>query len=250
MSDRRLLLRSWLFAMQRLELALRTEQARARNSMIRKAAKAYETAGHPPAHVFIAHRIRVRGVIESHYRRTIPVFAGMALKQVKSRKIEKKTAQTIYESLVTEWISREALRKATMIADTDRDDVLGAINTGMSEGLGTEEIARNIRGVSAQTPYRAATVARTETHAAATFGSIESVREAERSLGVTMMKEWLPTSDERTRPEHLAMASSDPIPMDEKFIVGGETMDRPGDTSASPENTINCRCALIYQEAT
>lgn len=230
-----------------LEVQLRTEQARARNAMIRSAAKAYKTAGHPPAHVFIAHRQRVRIVIEDHYRRTIPVFGQMALKQVKSRRIEKKTAQTIYESLVTEWIAREALRKATLIADTDRDEVLEAIESGLSEGLGTEEIARNIRKVSAQTPYRASVIARTETHAAATFGSIESVRQVERDLGVVMMKEWLATKDERTRPEHIA-ADGQQVETNGKFIVGGELMDRPGDPSASASNVVACRCAIIFEE--
>lgn len=247
MTDRRLALRAWLLAMDRLELRLRVEQGRARNAMVRSAAKAYETAGHPPAHVFIAHRTRVRAVIEDHYRRTIPVFGGMALKQVKSRRIEKKTAQTMFEALVAEWISREALRKATLIADTDRDDVLNAITGGLNDGLGVEEIARNIRKVSQLTPYRAATVARTETHAAATFGSIESVRQAEQELGVVMMKEWLATKDDRTRPEHLA-ADGQKVTTDEKFTVGGEMMDRPGDSSASAANTVNCRCAIIYEE--
>lgn len=248
MTDRRLVLRAWLLAMNRLELILRVEQARARNAMIRSAAKAYASTGSLPSHILLAHRVRVKGVLDDHYRRTIPVFGGMALKQVKSRRIEKKTAQTMYESLVAEWISREALRKATMIADTDRDDVLGAINNGLSEGLGTEEIARNIRKVTQMTPFRAATVARTETHAAATFGSIESVREAERELGVKMNKEWLATKDDRTRLEHLA-ADGQQVAMGERFTVGGEQMDRPGDSGADPANTVNCRCAIIFEEA-
>ncbi len=247
MTDRRLALRAWLLAMDRLELTLRTEQGRARNAMIRAAATAYTKHRHPPAHVFIAHRARVRGVIEDHYRRTIPVFGGMALRQVKSRRVERKAAQTIYEALVAEWISREALRKATLIADTDRDDVLDAINGGLNEGLGTEEIGRRIRKVAQMTPYRAATVARTETHAAATFGSIETVRQAERELGVVMVKEWLATKDNRTRPEHLA-ADGQQVGTDEKFTVGGEMMDRPGDSSASGANVVNCRCAIVYEE--
>lgn len=247
MTDRRLQLRAWLHAMTVLEVRLRADQGRARNAMIRAAAKAYQDHGHPPAHVFIAHRTRVRGVIEDHYRRTIPVFAGLALRQIKSRRIQKKTAQSMYEALVAEWIGREALRKATMIADTDRDDVLVAINAGLAEGIGTEEIARNIRKVSSMTPFRAATVARTETHAAATFGSIESVREAERELGVKMQKEWLATRDKRTREAHIN-ADGQQVAMEEKFNVGGELMDRPGDPSASPENVVNCRCAIVYEE--
>ena len=98
------------------------------------------------------------------------------------------------------------------------------------------------------TPYRAATVARTETHAAATFASVESVRQAERELpGLRMTKEWLATKDDRTRPEHLA-ADGQTVGLDEKFSVGGEAMDRPGDSSASAANVVACRCAIIFEE--
>lgn len=243
MTDRRKQLRVWLYAMSRLEVQLRFAQARARNAMIRSAATEYERAGHPPAHVFASHRRRTTANLTAAYQRTIPVFAGMAMKQIKSRRIERKS----FDTLVAQWISREALRKATMIADTDRDDVLAAIYNGVTAGLGTEEIARNIRKVSALTPFRAATVARTETHASATFGSIESVRQAEQELGVKMNKEWLATRDDRTRPEHLD-ADGQQVGLDEKFSVGGEEMDRPGDTSASPENVVNCRCAIVFEE--
>jgi hypothetical protein len=246
----RKLLRAWLYAMSRLEVQLRVKQGRARNAMIRTAAYLYAANQSVPTHVFVAHRTRTKGVIEDAYRRTIPVFAAMALKQVKSRKIEKKAAQTIHEALIAQWIARESLRKATMIAETDRDDVMNAISKGMDEGLGNEEIARNIRKVSGLTPFRAATVARTETHAAATFGSIESVRQAEGELGIKMMKVWLPTVDDRTRPDHAAMSNHPPIPLDEKFTVGNSQMDRPGDPSAPPEQTISCRCAIAYEEAT
>ncbi|WP_040887748.1 phage minor head protein, partial [Zavarzinella formosa] len=201
------------------------------------------------AHVFIAHTRSVQTLLTNHYRRVIPVFGDMALKQVKSRNIQKKSATDLFATLAEDWIRRESTRKAKYIADTDRDEVIDAISDGLRDGDGVAAIAKNIRSVSQLTPYRAALVARTETHAAATYGSVESVRSAERDLGVTMLKEWLPTLDDRTRPAHAAMAGSEPIPLDDKFIVDGEMMDRPGDPSASPANLCNCRCGLIYSEA-
>ena len=248
MTARRSQLRAWLYALTRYELTLRGKAARARNAFIKTAARDYETTQHIANHLVTAHRTRIADTLDAHYRVVIPHFAAQALKQVKSRRFERKAA--LFDSLVAEWVGREALRKAQLIADTDRDDVLAEIGKGLDEGLGTAEIARNIRKVSQLTPYRAATVARTETHAAATYGSIESVRAAERDLGVVMLKEWGPTLDDRTRPEHLAMASYGPIPMNEKFVVGGEQMDRPGDSSASPANLVNCRCTMFFTEAT
>lgn len=247
MTDRRLQLRAWLLALSRLEVRLRADQARARNALIRQAAKAFLANGQYPTHLTLSHRQRVQSLLADHYRRTVPVFAGLALKQVKSRRIERKAAESIFDALIAEWIGREALRKATLIADTDRDDVLDAIADGLDEGLGAEEIGRRIRRVTQTTPYRAAVVARTETHAAATFASVESVRQAERDLGVRMTKEWLATKDDRTRPEHSA-ADGQVVGLDERFTVGGELMDRPGDSSASAANVVACRCAMIFEE--
>lgn len=248
MADHRL--RLWLMALDRFELRLRANAARTRNAMIRKAASVYAGGVDLPSYVFVEHRKRVETTLADHYRRVIPYFAQVTLAQVKSRRIETKAAQDIYQALTAEWISREALRKARMIADTDRDDVMAAITRGLEEGLGTADIARGIRKVSSLTPARASTIARTETHQAATYASATAADQAQEQFGVRLLKEWLPTLDSRTRPAHQAMANSPPIPLNEKFVVGGELMDRPGDPSASAENVIACRCSIAFSEAT
>lgn len=247
MTTRQQLLRQFLRDMDRFELRFRGTIGRARNALIRQAATKYAENGSVPAWLHEAHRRRIQNDLEQHYRRVIPHFGDVAVRQIKSHKFE--TKADTFATLANTWIGREALRKATMIGATDRQDLIDAIQDGIDEGEGTSTIATRIRKVSALTPFRAATVARTETHAAATFGSIESIREAERQLDVKMLKVWLPTQDDRTRPEHAAMANAPAIPLGERFTVGSETMDRPGDTGASPENTINCRCALAYEEA-
>ncbi|WP_020474225.1 phage minor head protein [Zavarzinella formosa] len=246
--NKRTHLRVWIALLDRYELLLRVNAGKARNAFLSHAAYAYPTAQSLPTYVIEAHRKRIETVLTAHYQKVIPHFAGMALSQIKSRRIEKKS--DTFQRLMAEWVSREALRKAAMIAATDAEAVRSAIRDGLDEGDGTEEIGRRIRKVSQLTKDRAGLIARTETHAAATFGSIESVRVAEQDLGVRMLKQWLPTLDNRTRPAHAAMSGQPPIPLDEKFIVDGEMMDRPGDPSASPANLLNCRCALIYTEAT
>jgi hypothetical protein len=259
----------WLNALDQYEFKLRVTAGRARNAAIIHAAQAYQYTGTLPGYIAEGHRRRLKQILTDHYERVTPHFAAQALASIRSKPvgreaaglvataIETKTAVTFaqlkaigFAGRMQEWIGREALRKATLIAATDLEDVRGAISDGVSQGQGTAEIARNIRQVSRLTPFRAATVARTETHAAATFGSIETVRDAERDLGVRMLKAWLPTLDDRTRPDHRAMTNHPPIPLDETFSVGGERMDRPGDPSASPANLINCRCAISFEEAT
>jgi hypothetical protein len=263
------MLSAWLNALDQYEFKLRVAAGRARNAAIIHAAQAYQYTGTLPGYIAEGHRRRLKQLLIDHYERVIPHFAARALASIRSKPIGREAAGLLarasetkstvtfaqfkaigFESRMREWIGREALRKATLIAATDLDDVRGAIADGVGQGQGTAEIARSIRQVSRLTPFRAATVARTETHAAATFGSIETVRDAERDLGVRMLKSWLPTLDDRTRPDHRAMTNHPPIPLDEKFTVGEELMDRPGDPAASPANLINCRCALAYREAT
>jgi uncharacterized protein with gpF-like domain len=60
-----------------------------------------------------------------------------------------------------------------------------------------------------------------------------------------MRREWIAASGERTRSSHNA-ADGQTVGMDEPFIIGGESLDYPGDPSGSADNVINCRCAVGY----
>lgn len=59
-------------------------------------------------------------------------------------------------------------------------------------------------------------------------------------------KQWIVILDGKERSTHGAMASYPPIGLDEKFVVGGYLMDKPGDATAPPQEVINCRCALKF----
>lgn len=238
--------RAFQLGMDRQELKLRVQAGAARNAFLRAAAYSFADTGHLPAHLIVTHQARLQRTLAGHGAQTGDYFGRLALSSLKAGR---KSALTPVQALIAEWVRREALRKAALIADTDRDEIVGAIARGLEEGLGTAEIATGIRKLTGMTPFRSALIARTETHAAATYGSITSVRDAEEQLEVQMLKGWLPTSDGRTRPEHLAMRGHPAIPLGEKFIVGGEAMDRPGDPSASAKNVIACRCSLVYKEA-
>jgi hypothetical protein len=58
---------------------------------------------------------------------------------------------------------------ALSIAQATLNDVLGAVQSGIDDGDGTDEISRNIRGVTKLWLGRSRVIARTETHAAALF---------------------------------------------------------------------------------
>lgn len=90
---------------------------------------------------------------------------------------------------------------------------------------------------------RANRIARTESTGAYNYG-------AERGLQAegVLCKEWLATADARTRGDHLA-AMGQIVPMGMPFSVGGFSMQRPGDPSAPPEETVNCRCCVVGGES-
>jgi len=60
-------------------------------------------------------------------------------------------------------------------------------------------------------------------------------------------KRWIAELDDKTRPAH-AEADGVIIPIDDYFLVGGDTMRYPHDyLNGSPGNLINCRCVCTYE---
>jgi len=247
MKSRRLQLRLWLRGMAVYEQKLRIQVARSRTRYINAVAGGYESNAAIPSHMAGDYKQAVRNALQSHYQEVIPYFGGLVLKNIKSRKIEKKAVENLFASLMAEWITTQALAKAERISSTDTDEIRSVIDAGVTAGESVNTIAANIRKVSQQTPYRAALIARTETHNAATYGSLQTARQAEQEFGVTLQKVWLATNDDRTRQSHID-ADGQAVGLDQMFNVDGVYMDRPGDDSAPPDQTINCRCGIAHEE--
>lgn len=89
---------------------------------------------------------------------------------------------------------------------------------------------------------RASTIARTETTRIMNNASIIWAE----SSGVELMKKWIVILDGKERPSHNAMASHPSIPISSKFNVGGYMMNAPGDSSAPPQEVVNCRCGIMF----
>jgi len=94
---------------------------------------------------------------------------------------------------------------------------------------------------------RAALIARTETHNAASFANHAYHLTVQQDLGTKMLKKWIATNDDRTRSTH-ASANGQTVDMDEKFLVGGTEMGYAGDSNGGAKNVINCRCVIIYAD--
>lgn len=96
---------------------------------------------------------------------------------------------------------------------------------------------------------RAALIARTETHSAAGAAHDAYHRQVTSSYGVQMKKQWVATTDARTRSSHAAMNGT-VVEMDEDFLMpNGTRMKHVGDPSGGASNVINCRCVILYVDA-
>jgi uncharacterized protein with gpF-like domain len=143
---------------------------------------------------------------------------------------------------VAQFIRVEGAKKAKDITATTRNQILRILGEAEAEGVGLDEAARMLaREAPGISRVRAAVIARTETHTAAMFG----YQEQAKATGLELLKEWVTVEDERAREDH-AQSNAQTVGMNDPFIVGGEELQYPGDPSASPEQTINCRCAMVH----
>jgi SPP1 gp7 family putative phage head morphogenesis protein len=192
-----------------------------------------------------AHEREVRDLVQEMATASVATFAGRIVTQGKAlgRLETKEPFADMFARLALRYIGQEAVRqRITSISQTTRSQMVAAVMRGQSEGLGVDAIGRIMRDlVPGLSAYRGNLIARTETHGAANYGADQAARET----GLVLRKEWVAAEDERTRPEH-AEANGTVVDMDETFTVGADEMLYPGDTRGSPENTINCRCAIAH----
>jgi hypothetical protein len=141
-------------------------------------------------------------------------------------------------------------RSVTQITETTRAFMLQVINDGIDNGLGEDEIVRNLRE-SNLTNARARLITRTETGRAMNTGAMLSAATSR----VVMDKVWISAQDNRTRRlprdnyDHLHMKGKQ-VPYDGVFIVPStqsiDLMSYPGDSAGSAGNVCNCRCTVAF----
>lgn len=116
--------------------------------------------------------------------------------------------------------------------------------SGMQAGESVPKLAKRVSGAAGVGSKRATMIARTEVIGASNAGSIATMRQ----LGEVAKKEWLATGGPRTRPTHQS-ANGQIVNLEDPFIVGGASLDHPGDPSGPAREVINCRCTMTYDLA-
>ena len=129
--------------------------------------------------------------------------------------------------------------------DYGRKIITSRVTSGILMGESNRQIAAHLRErITSMSIESAIRAARTATTAAENGGRSASYKAA-ADMGVKMTREWIATHDARTRPEH-GYADGQRVGIDEPFLVGGEKLMFPGDSSLGAHgwNIYNCRCAI------
>lgn len=190
---------------------------------------------------------RLARVYDPHIRSTIEEFAN------KFALVGKKQ-EPDFNYLIQLFNRQFGSQRVTNITQSVENAVRRVVSLGLAEGLAEAELAKFIadQGKPKFQLYRAARIARTETHMAANFANHEMAKQIE----LPMQKQWVAVNDARTRSWHSTMNGTS-VGIDEDFQVptpssgGGVSnvsMKYPGDPSGGASNVINCRCVVIYLE--
>lgn len=182
---------------------------------------------------------RITNILSEHYRSVIGEFGLRVLR-------DRMKQDNRFETLVQQFIARRGANRVRQIDTTTKVRIRKLVYQGREQGQGPGPLGKTIYDdmAGAFGRNRAATIARTETHNAASYASHEVVKE----LGIpNMRKQWCASSDDRTRGGH-SLANGQIVGMDEPFKVGGAKMQYPGDPAGGPHNVINCRCVVLYLE--
>lgn len=121
---------------------------------------------------------------------------------------------------------------------TTRDELRATLQEGLATGEDLGQLRNRIENTynEART-FRAERIARTEVGSAQQFGRSEEMKAQKVQKQV-----WVATFS-NTRDAH-AEADGQVVEVGERFMVGGELLEYPGDFAGSPGNTINCQCSI------
>jgi len=185
----------------------------------------------------------------AHYRRTFEViYKYNEEKYMMNRKAEEAFVfgrSVDFESVVNEYFNSRQLL-LTGISTSLASRISNAIEQGRADNMTLPQIAKLVSDKFLPiSRSRAALIARTETHNAASYANHAYHLQVEADLGTKMIKRWAATNDARTRSAHAA-ANGQTVDMAESFIVGGAQMEFAGDSKGGAKNVINCRCVILY----
>ena len=142
------------------------------------------------------------------------------------------------EADYTGWLKDYSKQEVEYINNTTRNQVQRIIKNGLANGDNYDKIAddlfKHIENISSS---RARTIAMTEIHNVFSKSNFLSATYKDMQS-----KTWQTCDDVLVRPAH-AELDGVTIPIGEEFLPG---LAYPGDSNATPDLVVNCRCWLVY----
>lgn len=238
----------WEALMQSVEGPYAAEVFDEKNRYIAEAATVFPHTQRLEDKLFDYHRASMTAIAAKYQGIAIRIAIVEAMKEVRALQV-KTDWEKLWLFLLRKWMTEYGLQAAKETAQTTRDDMQKIIDVALGHDVEFNPVAVATQLLTARdlSAPRAETIARTETHNAMMFASMEGAASVARDDGIVLKKKWLPVQDGRARVSHAAMSSHPAIAMDADFNVGGTMMSRPGDPRGGASNCVNCRCILAYE---
>ena len=188
--------------------------------------------------------------VSALYKQTGLIHAKRINDELRKEKLQEKRIgfNSTWIKFVNDYLENFLFEKITFdINNTTRDALMRAIQRGISEGLGVDDIIRILK----DWPYarfQAARIVRTEINRAANVGAMAG----SSTFKFEQQKEWISAMDSRVRgtdpKDHANHRELDGNIVNDNALFtdvrNGDKLQFPGDPNASAASTINCRCSV------
>jgi SPP1 gp7 family putative phage head morphogenesis protein len=174
--------------------------------------------------------------LEAHLAKVYGInYDGGAEKIRMATSFDMVNERAVEEAFTREYAKIALQDNATFVRSKIREQ----ITQGVLQGDPIEKMAKRIQGVLEQNLNNTVRIARTETTGIMGQARQDLFDDAE-DKGMTVLKQWLATSDSRTRPSHQAI-NGQKRECDDVFDNG---LRFPSDPLGSAGEVINCRCTM------
>jgi len=182
---------------------------------------------------------KLQNIFRIQYNVIARAFKNNALNRTQNVK----DFDTEFEIALAQYINGNVATLVTEINETTRqaikNDILFATQNNLDLPATSNRIRNTLIGFGL---WRASLIARTEVHRTASWANEQTA--VQMNIAGTI-KEWVSVQDDRTRITH-SFADGQQRDINDKFEVGGTLLKYPGDPAGGPEETINCRCVVVY----
>jgi len=193
------------------------------------------------------YELDIVSTLRDHYIKTSRIYKN-SLRSLQKAETDELAAEI--DVRISQYINDHTKKQARFITDTIEEAIRkDLINTAIESAIQGErltngEVAKIAKDkFKEKIPARAEVIANTEITNIAGASKYAEASVINEKTEVKIVKTWITELDERARIDHI-LADGQTVGIDEPFIVGGEALNFPGDTSlgASIGNIINCRC--------